>query len=286
MINFYKEFKNKVVIVTGGTGGIGWEVALAFAKAGATVVILARNKAKLESCFKKLSALSSSLAIVADVSNLSQVLAAVKKIQLKFKRIDALVNCAGVLGPVGETDKVFIKNFQKTLDINFFGTLYITTAVLPIMKHYKKGKIINLSGGGAVQPRPYFSAYAVSKTAVVRLTENLASEYKKYNIQINSIAPGAINTKFLFETLNAGKKAGRVEYLSALKQKQNGGDSAEAAANLVLFLCSSKAYGLTGKLISAKWDSWQKWDKSVIKKINKTSEYTLRRIDNKYFYEK
>ncbi len=280
-----KEFKNKVVVITGGASGIGWAAALAFAKAGASVALVGRSRAKLNTAAKILLAISPCLTVAADVSDFRQARAAVKKVLSKFKRVDVLVNCAGILGPVGETAKVSAKDWQKTIAINLLGTVHMAMAVLPKMAKQKSGKIINMSGGGAVQPRPNFSAYAVSKAAVVRLTENLAREYEKYHIQVNSIAPGAINTKFLAETLKAGKKAGDSEFYAALKQKQSGGDSAELAAELILFLCSTKSHNLTGKLISVKWDGWKTFSKKIVDEINRNSSYTLRRIDNKYFYE-
>jgi 3-oxoacyl-[acyl-carrier protein] reductase len=153
------------------------------------------------------------------------------------------------------------------------------------MLKQRRWKIVNFAGGGAVQPFPNFSAYAASKAGVVRLTENLAKEYQARNIQINAVSPGIIHTKLREDLLKAGvKKVGKEYFKNAVKIKKLGGDDPEKVADLVLFLSSPKNK-LTGKLISAKWDHWQKFNSGKINKLNKTSEYTLRRIDGRNFEE-
>ena len=141
----------------------------------------------------------------------------------------------------------------------------------------KSGKIINFSGGGATSARPHFSAYGASKTAVVRLTETIAEENKPFNIQINAIAPGAVNTRMTGEVISAGKEAGEKGLAEAVKQLETGGTPLEKPANLAVFLASGESDGITGRLISAVWDDWQ-----VIAKQTAQSKsgdlYTLRRI--------
>lgn len=110
--------------------------------------------------------------------------------QLYFKDEDVIVNCAGIYGPIGQFHNNGLKQWHKTINVNLLGTVNVCYAVL---KKMKIGKIINFSGGGALYPRPNFSAYATSKAAVVRFTETIAQEYP--NIQINCIAPGFIRTK-------------------------------------------------------------------------------------------
>jgi len=154
------------------------------------------------------------------------------------------------------------------------------------MMKQKSGKIINFSGGGAFNPRSNFSAYATSKAAVVRFTETLAAEVKEHNIQVNAISPGAVNTKMLEQVLESEPDVvGDEFYKKSIKQKEEGGDSPQLAADLVLFLTSEKSYNLNGKIISAKWDNWRNWGKKEIEQIMKSSDYTLRRIDNQYFKE-
>jgi NAD(P)-dependent dehydrogenase (short-subunit alcohol dehydrogenase family) len=142
----------------------------------------------------------------------------------------------------------------------------------------RQGKIINFSGGGATGPRPNFSAYSASKAAVVRLTETLAEELRPFNVQVNAVAPGAINTGMLEEVLAAGEAAG-VELAAAQSRKTQGGTPIELAARLVVFLASGASGSLTGKLISAPHDNWQNWGTEDLARLDGSPWYTLRRMD-------
>jgi NAD(P)-dependent dehydrogenase (short-subunit alcohol dehydrogenase family) len=155
---------------------------------------------------------------------------------------------------------------------------------LQCMIDNKKGKIINLSGGGSTSARPNFSAYAVAKTGIVRFTENLAEEVREFNIDVNAVAPGAVNTKMLDDVLNAKSLAGK-EYAEALNRKEKGGNDPELAADLIVFLASGLSDGITGKLISAPWDPWN--ENSYQNELRNNKDIAvLRRIDNKNFYKK
>jgi 3-oxoacyl-[acyl-carrier protein] reductase len=150
--------------------------------------------------------------------------------------------------------------------------------VLPHLKAQRYGKIIQLSGGGATNPMPRISAYAVSKAAIVRFAETLAEEVRGTGIDINSIAPGALNTRMLDEVLEAGPdKVGKDFYERALKQRDNGGVPLQRGADLAIFLASRASDGITGKLISAVWDNWEHWPEHL-DKLSGSDVYTLRRI--------
>lgn len=113
-----------------------------------------------------------------------------KWIEKEYGKIEVVINCAGIYGPIGKFHTNNLALWHKTINVNLLGTVNVCHAIL---KRMKTGKIINFSGGGALYPRPRFSAYATSKAAVVRFTETLAKEYPK--VQINCIAPGFIRTK-------------------------------------------------------------------------------------------
>jgi 3-oxoacyl-[acyl-carrier protein] reductase len=164
-------------------------------------------------------------------------------------------------------------NFQ----VNLFGPMRLIHAILPGMMARGRGKIINFSGGGATAPRPNFSAYAASKAALVRLTETLAMELKPFNIQVNAVAPGAVNTQMLTEVITAGERAGG-EYELALERARNGGTPPELVCELIVFLASADSGALTGKLISAPHDPWRSWAGSGAD-LNSSPLYTLRRLD-------
>jgi 3-oxoacyl-[acyl-carrier protein] reductase len=189
-----------------------------------------------------------------------------------------LVNNAAVLGPTGLLEDTDWAAWRKTIETNLFGTALLCRAVLPIFRRNGKGKILNLSGGGAADPRPRFTAYAASKAAVVRLTETLAEETRGAGIDVNAIAPGALNTRLLDEVLAAGpERVGRDAYDRAVRQKQEGGAPLHRAAELCTFLLSDASDGITGKLISAVWDPWETFAEKI-DRLNRTDVYTLRRI--------
>jgi 3-oxoacyl-[acyl-carrier protein] reductase len=112
----------------------------------------------------------------------------------------------------------------------------------------------------------------------VRFAETLAEEVRGLGIDVNALAPGALNTRMLEEVLIAGPKViGKDFYERSLKQKESGGASIDRAAELALFLASSHSDGITGKLISAAWDNWEEWP-NYISELNRTDAFTLRRI--------
>lgn len=268
-----------VGIVTGAGRGIGRAIALGLAKEGARLALVSRTPAELTVTAQLVTQLgATALPLTVDVSDPMDVLHMGEEVMSKFGPADILVNNAGVQGPIGPLVENDPAEWERTISTNILGNFHCTRAVLPRMMERRRGKIINLSGGGATAPRPNFSAYAVSKAAVVRMTETLAEELRPYNIQVNAIAPGAINTRMLDEVLAAGDAAG-AEYKAAQKRRDEGGTPIELAAALVVFLASSASDQLTGKLISAPHDSWQDWDSEKLRSLSDSPWFTLRRID-------
>ncbi len=125
---------------------------------------------------------------------------------------------------------------------------------------------------------PRISAYAASKAAIVRFAETLAEEVRGSGIDVNCMAPGALNTRMLDEILEAGpQKVGQAYYDRCVAQKQSGGAPMERAAELALFLASDAGNGISGKLIAAIWDDWERWPEHV-DALRASDAYTLRRI--------
>jgi NAD(P)-dependent dehydrogenase (short-subunit alcohol dehydrogenase family) len=271
--------KDKIAIVTGGSRGIGKAIATAYAREGSYVVISSRTETDLLAarCEIQKSSGASVEKFRADVSQPNEVEDLVNFTLGKFGTVDILVNCAGVQAPIGYTKDIDSRTWLETISINLCGTFLCIKAVLPTMMKKERGKIINFSGGGAVSPRPRFSAYSASKAAVVRLTETLAQEVLEHNIDINAIAPGAVNTRLLEEVLAAGEAAGEEELAKAIKQKQEGGVPADKVAELVIFLASSASDGLSGRLISYPWDNWREMTQHL-DVIMSSDIYAMRRI--------
>jgi NAD(P)-dependent dehydrogenase (short-subunit alcohol dehydrogenase family) len=269
-------------IISGASQGLGLEVAKQFVQEGADVMICARNVEQLYAAQQKLQALANKrsqvLAKPTDVSKLDQVDALVDATLAGIGKVDVLVANAGIYGPKGSIEEINWEEWSEAIDINLKGTVLQCRAVLPHFKQKRSGKIIILSGGGATKPMPYLSAYAASKAAVVRFAETLAEEVSAYNVAVNTIAPGALNTRLLEEILQAGpEKVGQEFYEQSIKQQQSGGTSLEVGASLCAFLASSAGEGITGKLISAVWDPWNKLPE-YLHELKNSDIYTLRRI--------
>jgi NAD(P)-dependent dehydrogenase (short-subunit alcohol dehydrogenase family) len=269
-------------LITGASQGLGEAIAVEFARQGAGIFICARNKDNLLTVREKLRAIAHKdqniCARVADVSKEDDVKNLINDAVAELNHIDILVNNAGIYGPKGPIEKINSSEWVKAIEIDLFGVFYCCKYVVEHMKKNNYGKIINISGGGATAPLPFISAYAASKAAVVRFTETLAEECKGLHIDVNSVAPGALNTRLLDEVLSAGPNAvGKAFYEKALRQKKDGGDPLEIGAQLCVFLASSESDGITGRLISAKWDPWSSLAKHRQELID-GDIYTLRRI--------
>ena len=214
----------------------------------------------------------------ADVSDLDEVRNLFETARRALPSLDGVVNNAGVLGPRGLAEDADPDDWWKTLEVNLRGTFNMCSQALPEFRRKARGKIVNLSGGGATSPMPHFSAYAASKSAVVRFTETLAVEAAGSGVDINAVAPGALNTRMLEQVLTSGPaKVGASYYDRSLKQKEDGGASLENAAALCVFLLSAASDGLTGLLISAVWDPWRKLAEHT-DRLAGSDVYKLRRV--------
>jgi NAD(P)-dependent dehydrogenase (short-subunit alcohol dehydrogenase family) len=274
--------KGRVAIITGANQGLGKAIAHAFVQAGADVMLCARDEMKLAEVVTELRDLCNpgqrveSIAI--DVSKKEHVDRLVSATLAIFSQIHILVNNAGVYGPKGPIENVDWEEWVHAIEINLLGSVLTARALMPHFRANHYGKLIQLSGGGATAPLPFVSAYAASKAGVVRFMETLAEEVKTDGIDVNSIAPGALNTRLLDEVLEAGpEKVGKSFYERAVKQKSSGGTSLERGAELAVFLASAASDGITGKLISAVWDPWGHFTDHM-DELQETDIYTLRRI--------
>ncbi len=272
--------KGKKILITGASQGFGFELAKYFSKNGADILITGRNEESLNKANHEISKISNGNVFikVCDISSKSHNEATFNFAIKVLNRIDVLVANAGVYGPKGEIEKIDWQSWSKAIDINLKGTVLSCISVVNHMKNNNYGKIIIMSGGGATKPMPLISSYAASKAAVVRFAETLSLELKKYHIDVNTVAPGAMNTRLLDEILDAGPKlVGEEFYNKALQQKKSGGTDMIHAIRLCEYLSTSNSDGITGRLISAIWDPWKKFN-LYKKKLNNSDIYTLRRI--------
>ena len=273
----------RAAIITGASQGLGKEIAAAYLRAGASVAICARDPRMLEAAWAELEPLAKApgqriVARPCDVSKPDQVDALVSEALAALPHVDVLVNSAGVYGPKGAIEDNDWAEWVQAIEIDLFGAVLLCRAIVPHLKRLGHGKIIQLSGGGATAPLPRLSAYATAKAAVVRFAETLAVELAGHHVDVNCIAPGALNTRMLEEILEAGPAmVGDDFYQRAVKQKASGGAGLERGAALAVFLASAASDGITGRLISAVWDPWQDLP-ARRDELASSDIYTLRRI--------
>ena len=269
-------------IVTGASEGFGLAVAETFVREGARVSLCARHEGPLRDAAEGLGERTGRRDAIrvtpADIGSLADVERLVSEAVVAFGGIDVLVANAGIYGPKGAIQDVDWDEWLHALHVNLCGAILCCRAVLPHMLAQGRGKIILLSGGGATKPMPNLSAYAASKAGLVRFGETLAEEVRAKGIDVNSVAPGALNTRLLDEVLEAGPgKVGAAFYEASLEQKASGGTPLDKGAALCAFLASSASDGITGRLISAVWDPWESLPGRVAE-LSASDIYTLRRI--------
>lgn len=274
------KLKNVNALITGGSQGLGKVIAEHFLREGANVCVCSRGEKELSATRDELTKKfprQKVLAKTCDVSNELQVGELASFALTELGSLQALVLNAGIYGPMGPTESVNLEEWKRALDINLFGVLLPCRAFIPHFKKAGGGKIVVLSGGGATNPLPNISSYAASKAAVVRLAETLAEELRPYHIDVNAIAPGALKTRFVEQVLAAGpEKVGAEFFAKNKKWAEEGAVPLELGANLAVYLASAESNGVTGKLISAQWDPWEKLHE--FKADLAGDIYTLRRI--------
>ena len=236
------ELTNRRVLITGAGQGIGRAIAIAMGRSGACLYLWGRTKCNLLETQKLVRSVGAEVEVTTvDVSVVSEVKRAWDVVAGRWGGIDVLVNNAGVQGPMGHMHEIDVEDWWRTIEINLRSTFLCSQTVLPDMIMQNRGKIINLSGGGAVTPRPFFSAYSASKAAIVRLTETLAAEVKHYGIDVNAIAPG-----FIYTDMTKDLPEKELKRLIPLRRF----GKAEEVAYLASFLTSDKASYITGEVIN------------------------------------
>lgn len=248
------DFDGRRIFVTGGSRGIGLEVSRELAHRGARVVIGARDLQQVHSAVASLTG-EGHLGLSLDVSKESAWLAILPQLDMAGP-LHGLVAAAGVLGPIGRVDDIAPEEFAEAVAVNLLGTMLALHHALPRLRA-TRGRVVTFSGGGATSPLPRYDAYAASKAGVVRLTENVAAAFAD-EVAVNAVAPGFVATGIHDSTLAAGPERAGADYHSrTLQQLQHGGVPAREAAELVCFLLSEEAHGITGRLLSAEWDPWR-----------------------------
>lgn len=242
-------------MIVGGSGALGSFLVKELLNEN-NLIVISRKKNFVKKNVKNINYYRCNLL---DQKNTKNVL---DRIKVKFTRIDALIFVSAVHGKIAPFYKINMKKYKEIFQINFFSFIEITTRLLNNLKKSQNASIIVFSGGGATFQRPFFSGYASSKIALVKLVETMAGELVNSKINVNAIAPGALSSKLFRQAQNFEKKK-NVKFVEKIK-----------ILNLINFLLKKENKNINGKLLSAQWDNM-----ANLKKVIKNKEiYTLRRI--------
>lgn len=252
--------KDKVAIVTGGGKGIGKAIALAFAAEGATVVVAARTRSKLEETVKEIESKGGRAKTVqTDVSDEKQVQQMVAQTLDEYGRIDILVNNSGIGGPTANVVDLKLEDWNEALAIDLTGSMLCSREVLKHMIPRRSGNIINIAaeggrGGDGRAGYPMRSPYCCAKMGVVGLTDTLAVEVGEYNIRVNCISPAAVRGERLINVVKGRAEATGVPFeelmgkITANYSLKRPAEESEIAA-VAVFLASDESSCITGQIV-------------------------------------
>lgn len=187
--------ENKVTIISGASGGLGGTVSRTFYEAGATLVLLGSQLAGVQELATSLGSPERSLPLAANLTDPAGAAEIVQATLARFGRVDILLNLAGGFSGGKPVSNSADDDLNKMLDINLRTAYNLSRAAVKPMLAQKWGRIINVGSRDALHSRPKYSAYAISKAAVLRLTESMAAEVQDYGITVNAILPGTIDTE-------------------------------------------------------------------------------------------
>jgi 3-oxoacyl-[acyl-carrier protein] reductase len=238
------EFKDRVAIVTGGARGIGKAIALAFAREGARVVLVDVDEEMLETLKNEIKKRKGvAIAASCDITKSAEVKAMVEKVQKAFGRVDILVNNAGIIRR-GTIETITEEDWDKVIEVNLKGTFNCSKAVVETMKQQRYGKIINVSSiAGKMGDITSAPGYGPSKAGIDALTKTLARQLAQYGINVNGVAPHAIETEMSAQWPPQRRK----EIIASIPLGRLG--KPEDVAEAVLFLASDDASFITGEIL-------------------------------------
>ena len=241
----------QVAVVTGASSGLGREIAIALAAAGASVGVVARSEALLKETVVLIEeAGGCAVAEVIDVTDRCAVEHGLARIQAELGPVDVLVNNAGVAGPLGPFWELDPDEWWAALEVNLRGAVHCLAHLLPDMVARRSGRVVNVSSNAGIHRWPNLSAYSVSKSALIKLTENLAIESKKHRVRLFAIDPGMLRVGMTAALLDADIPAGHPAAVTAewFRQQLEAGKEVPLArgADLVVELAAGRADALSG----------------------------------------
>jgi 3-oxoacyl-[acyl-carrier protein] reductase len=269
---------SKLIYVSGATGYLGKATTKFLLCLGYSVLLGGRDTRALARQSEELSHQYGKLVAGNIQCDLSNPVAWNETInQLNDYKIAGYVNCSGKQGRIAPITELDIEEFTSVSNVNCFSSVFFTKYFLTRQNEKSTTSVIHFSGGGATNARPYFSPYSLSKTALVRFVENVASEQNLGNFRINVIAPGVMPSQMQSEILDNVFLRNSKEQSLAQASVEDTSEATSKVLKLVEFLLSEKADGISGKLISAQWDNWEEWP-NHLEELKSQQLYTLRRL--------
>ncbi len=242
--------KGKIALVTGGSSGIGFEVAVALGSQGVRVAVVASSSAaKARACVDRIAANGgNAMPFVANVSNVGEVMALVHQVEVDMGHIDFLVNSAGVYypTPVGMTSE---KEFDRMVSINLKGSFFAINAVASGMRERRAGRIVNVASVAGIVGSPNYSLYAATKAGILAMTKSIGVELAPFGINVNVIVPGNTETPMNEDIRMAPQFAPNRERIARITPSQRLFTPPQEIASGILFLLSDAAKGMYGSAL-------------------------------------
>ena len=236
----------KVALITGGSRGIGRNIALGLAEAGADIVLAARKLPDLETTTDEITKMGrKALAVSANVRHLPELNDLVKRAVAEFGHIDILVNNAATNPVYGSVFDIDEKVWDVTMGLNLKACFFLSQALGKLMREQGGGSIVNVSSEDGVRPFVGLGVYSISKAGVIMLTKVLAQEWGQYNIRVNAIAPAFVRTRFSQAIIENPKMIKEVENNTTLGRIAE----PEEIVNTALFLASDASSYMTGQTV-------------------------------------
>jgi NAD(P)-dependent dehydrogenase (short-subunit alcohol dehydrogenase family) len=236
-----EDFTNKVVIITGGSRGLGLEMARHLAAEGAHLALLARNEPELESARLELTALGADVhAILCDVTDRDQIEGAVDQVVQRYGRIDVLINNAGIV-QVSPLEHIKLEDFENAMAVHFWGPLHAMMRIIPIMRNQGSGRIVNITSIGGKVAVPHLAPYNASKFALIGLSDAFRAELAKDGITVTTVAPGLMRTGSYYHGNFKGQNEEEFAWFSAISSSPLMAMRSERAARQAL---TAARYGI------------------------------------------
>lgn len=248
--------KDKIAIVTGAAKGVGRAIALKLAEESAKVIVADIDETESMAVVDGIAKLGSeAIAVKTDVSKNDDVVAMVNEAIRKFGRVDVLVNNAGVVGPQGPWSELSEEAFDLVVGINFKGVFLCSKAVIPHMMKQEGGKIVHIASCAAKTGEEFNGVYSATKGAVRNMTQSMATELGRHNINVNAVCPAAMDTDLMEKVYRERSRYFGIDADDLKKQIKSSfrlpGDlTVDDAANLAVFLASAQAGMITGQAVN------------------------------------